>query len=196
MRSRSVVAALALAGATLAVPTATAMAAGPAFSTCKDLRTGNNLTVTRSGTAGYDNLWLRSGDVSSAQSGDDRIFLDQVDNGPFGTDVVVCADGDNDTVAFLEAPPQGTVSALGGAGADTIIGGPANDYLNGNAGVDTVLGNDGNDTLWGEGGNDNLYGGEGDDIIDAGPDQDLVDGGPGEDTCKNAEFVVNCEHTQ
>jgi hypothetical protein len=57
---------------------------------------------------------------------------------------VALGDGD-DTLVVDEAVP--TLSADGGAGADTLAGSPGPERLNGGAGQDTVLGGDGDDQL-------------------------------------------------
>ncbi|QXJ20173.1 hypothetical protein AGRA3207_000836 [Actinomadura graeca] len=196
MQLRTILGTLTLLGAAL-TPVASAVPSAAEAASCVDERTGQSMTVRVTGSTGFDNLWAVTGDVISAQSGDDRIFLDQISDGPFGSDVVACGDGENDWIGFFLAQPTGTLAARGGTGADTLLGGSNSDFLNGNAGTDTLIGNDGDDTLKGEDGNDNIWGGDGNDVIDGGDGHDIIDGGPGRDTCKGGEernfYTVNCE---
>ncbi|WP_272497691.1 calcium-binding protein [Actinomadura terrae] len=195
MRIKTIATALTLVGAAL-VPVLPAGSASAGFATCKDERTGKDMTVTVLGGSGSDNPWVVNGNVASTLAGDDRIFLDQITDGPFPSDTVTCGDGDNDWIGSYIAQPTGSISARGGTGADTLIGGTNDDYLNGNAGTDNLIGNDGNDHLKGEDGNDNLWGGEGNDYIDAGEGSDIIDGGPGIDTCVGGDdkaYIINCE---
>ncbi|WP_165495104.1 calcium-binding protein [Actinomadura roseirufa] len=197
MRIRTILTTMTLLGAALHPAVASAApATGGTNATCPDERTGGALTVTVNGTTGNDNIWASNGQVISAQAGDDRVFLDQITDGPFGSDVVVCGDGENDWIGYFLAQPTGSVAARGGTGADTLLGGSNNDYLNGNAGTDNLFGNDGDDRLKGEDGNDNLWGGDGNDVIDGGGGHDVIDGGPGHDKCIGGEgtlYTVNCE---
>ena len=81
-----------------------------------------------------------------------------------------------------------TITATGGAGADTLnaagltsahgivaSSGGGNDTLNGGAGNDTISGGDGADILGGGAGNDGIRGGAGNDTIDGGAGADLLD---------------------
>ncbi|WP_067467797.1 calcium-binding protein [Actinomadura macra] len=195
MQLRTILGTLTLLGAALS-PVGAAGPASAAAATCLDERTGQPLTVTVTGTAQNDNIWASNGQVITTLAGDDRVFLDQISDGPFGSDVVACGDGENDWIGSFVVQPTGSVSARGGTGADTLIGGTAPDYLNGNAGTDNLIGHDGDDKLKGEDGNDNLWGGDGNDVIDGGGGHDIIDGGPGYDTCNGGDgsaFTVNCE---
>ncbi|MBT2207919.1 MULTISPECIES: calcium-binding protein [Actinomadura] len=195
MRIKAIAATLTLFGAALTP----ALSAGPASATsttCLDERTGKDMTATVPAGAGADNIWVVNGNVVSAQAGDDRIFLDQVTDGPFPSDAVTCGDNGDDWIGSYLAQPSGSIAARGGTGADTLLGGTAGDFLNGNAGTDNLIGNDGDDRLKGEDGNDNLWGGDGNDFIDGGAGNDIIDGGPGVDTCVGGDgsaYTVNCE---
>ncbi|RFS87204.1 calcium-binding protein [Actinomadura spongiicola] len=209
MRIRPIIGTLTLLGAALG-PVA---AAGPAHAdsaTCRDQKSGLNLTVTKPGTPDADALLLIQTDVSSGLDGDDWFFHDAVEDSPFSSDVVICGDAGSDSIGFINSPARGTLSVLGGDDGDSIRGGGNGDILNGNKGTDTIWGLDGDDHILGEGGvdtlhgglgkddirggddNDNLFGNEGDDTINGDNGWDLIDGGPGHDTCYG-EVTVNCE---
>ncbi len=94
-----------------------------------------------------------------------------------GADLVV--GGDNaDTPAdetlqlTVNGAVLGSVSVLGGAGADIVSGSAQADYISGAGGADQLTGNGGNDTILGGDGNDVITGGAGVDSLtgDAGAD--------------------------
>jgi Ca2+-binding RTX toxin-like protein len=89
--------------------------------------------------------------------------------------IVLAGMGGNDTIAASNIPDGTTVTALGGAGADTLTGGPSEDVLvdgpppePGGTPSDTSA-----DTLHGEGGDDALLHGGGADLLDGGLGSDL-----------------------
>ncbi|MFM6268551.1 MAG: M10 family metallopeptidase C-terminal domain-containing protein, partial [Dolichospermum sp.] len=64
------------------------------------------------------------------------------------------------------------LTAIGGAGNDSLTGGDGKDSLTGGAGNDTLTGGIGNDTLTGSAGNDSLTGGAGSDNLTGGAGND------------------------
>ncbi|PWK30688.1 calcium-binding protein [Cupriavidus plantarum] len=143
-------------------------------------RSGDNLILSRSGTA----------DVVSVKG-----FFAQDGGTGQRVEQVRFADGTVWTYQALLAR-----SLIGGAGmdyitgfggADQISGGDGDDWLSGGGGDDRIDGGDGNDDLLGGEGNDTLIGGAGTDILrgDAGDDtlfadvgDDYLIGGAGSDT--------------
>jgi Ca2+-binding RTX toxin-like protein len=86
----------------------------------------------------------------------------------------------------------GTLSVVGGAGADTLLGlgntastvsgGAGNDAITGGTAADSLVGGAGDDSITGAGGNDTLVGNEGDDTITATVAGSVsIDGGAGND---------------
>lgn len=73
------------------------------------------------------------------------------------------------------------ISAIGGAGNDTLTGGLGNDTLDGRGGNDILQGGFGDDSLIGDVDNDTLQGGAGNDTIRGSAGLDLVAGGSGDD---------------
>ncbi|MFM6099810.1 MAG: hypothetical protein ACKPCG_16980, partial [Dolichospermum sp.] len=73
------------------------------------------------------------------------------------------------------------LTAIGGAGNDSLTGGDGKDSLTGGAGNDTLTGGIGNDTLTGSAGNDSLTGGAGNDTLTGGAGNDILIGGAGSD---------------
>ncbi|MFM6281813.1 MAG: calcium-binding protein, partial [Dolichospermum sp.] len=65
------------------------------------------------------------------------------------------------------------LTAIGGAGNDSLTGGDGKDSLTGGAGNDTLTGGIGNDTLTGSAGNDSLTGGAGSDNLTGGAGNDI-----------------------
>ena len=73
------------------------------------------------------------------------------------------------------------ITAVGGAGADTITTSDGADTLNGGSGNDTIDSGGGNDQIVGEAGDDALAGGAGDDVVQGALGVDTADGGAGND---------------
>ena len=91
-------------------------------------------------------------------------------------------------------PTAGSVTLIGGAGADSLSGTDNSDLLIGNGdadvilgvggddtvfaggGSDTIDGGSGNDDLRGQGGRDSIIGGAGDDFVDGGTSSDFIHG--------------------
>jgi hypothetical protein len=117
---------------------------------------------------------------------------------PPGTEVVIRAGAGDDTVTVAPGT-RVRVTALGGAGGDTLIGADGSERLFGLWGTDTLVagggadrlsagvgrdyvdGGAGDDVLDGGAGTDTLYGGDGADVLWGGDDQDYLDGGSGDD---------------
>ncbi|MFM6310156.1 MAG: M10 family metallopeptidase C-terminal domain-containing protein, partial [Dolichospermum sp.] len=65
------------------------------------------------------------------------------------------------------------LTAIGGAGNDSLTGGTGSNTLTGGAGNDSLTGGTGNDTLTGGAGNDTLIGGAGSDNLTGGAGNDI-----------------------
>ena len=70
-----------------------------------------------------------------------------------------------------------SVTASGGAGADTLMGGAFGDDLSGGDGDDRVFAKGGDDRIDGGAGNDRIFGNEGADVLDGGDGDDFARGG-------------------
>lgn len=101
----------------------------------------------------------------------------------------------------------GSISWIGGPGADSIFSGNDREHVRGGPGADRVLSDSGADVIrlgngddkaFGQSGRDHIYGGSGDDALFGGFQRgadygrDSVDGGSGSDACL-AEKTSNCE---
>lgn len=71
-----------------------------------------------------------------------------------------------------------TISAWGGAGADSLTGGGGSNSLHGNAGNDTLLGGSGSNFLSGEDDDDTITGGSGANTLSGGAGNDTISGDP------------------
>ncbi|MBW4443333.1 MAG: DUF4347 domain-containing protein [Plectolyngbya sp. WJT66-NPBG17] len=131
------------------------------------LKAGDGNDYLEGGT-GSDTLWAgKGGDqliggsstaMAGTIDGNDELY------GEAGNDILL---GDNGTIAL-----NGTVSLIGGAGADKLYG---------NDGDDVMFGQSGDDLLEGAAGNDALFGGQGADTLRAQEDDDYLEGGAGSD---------------
>ncbi|MFM5994700.1 MAG: calcium-binding protein, partial [Dolichospermum sp.] len=96
----------------------------------------------------------------------------------------------------------GNDSLTGGTGSNTLTGGAGNDSLTGGAGNDTLTGGTGNDTLTGGAGNDSLIGGAGSDNLTGGAGNDifrytaLTDSNAGTLTGENLTFDTITDFTK
>jgi len=144
-------------------------------------------TVALTSVTGVDRINLK--DVGDAATGADAAGSDYTVNlGSYATSVTVDASElDAGTITngtpdanFENAVIDGSslistvkLTAIGGAGYDTITGGAGNDTLSGGAGNDTIATGNGNNVV---------DGGDGNDTITAGTGNDLLAGGAGNDT--------------
>ncbi len=108
--------------------------------------------------------------IIADSEGENTIFIREDPTAPFGNDVVLGGDADDNIFT--------------GEGDDTIIGGDGLDLLSGQGGNDIIRGGEGNDIIDGGTGEDMLIGGEGNDTIDGGTGGDTLVGGEGEDIFK------------
>jgi Ca2+-binding RTX toxin-like protein len=124
------------------------------------------------------------------------------------------ANQDRDLVLAAPTLKQGSVfnldattfnaklTAIGGAGNDSLTGGAGNDSFTGGAGNDTLTGGAGNDTLTGGAGNDSLTGGAGSDTLTGGAGNDifgytaLTDSNAGNLTAGNLSFDTITDFTK
>jgi Ca2+-binding RTX toxin-like protein len=124
------------------------------------------------------------------------------------------ANQDRDLVLAAPTLKQGSVfnldattfnaklTAIGGAGNDSLTGGAGNDSFTGGAGNDTLTGGAGNDTLTGGAGNDTLTGGAGSDSLTGGAGNDifgytaLTDSNAGNLTAGNLSFDTITDFTK
>ncbi|GAP96045.1 DUF4347 domain-containing protein [Leptolyngbya sp. NIES-2104] len=129
------------------------------------------------GGAGNDKLWAGAGvdrlvggsstATAATLDGDDELC------GEAGNDILI---GDHGTIAN-----NGTVTLIGGAGADKLYGADGDDILFGQGGDDSLEGAAGNDALFGGQGADTLRSQEGDDYLEGGAGNDIINAGIGND---------------
>jgi Ca2+-binding RTX toxin-like protein len=183
------IAALALAGAWMALPAAAQ--AKPKCHGHKATVVGGNgdnvLKADKHGVqvivAGGGNdviIAKRNKDIVCGGPGDDRI------SGGTGKDELHGGAGND----FLDGGP-GSDKIFGDDGTDTVVGGPGGETAHGGPGDDRMFGELQDDHLFGEGGNDLLIGGHGIDTLDGGTNDDWLrgdvnrdryNGGSGNDT--------------
>ena len=145
--------------------------------------------------AGVTNLNLKStkGNVADPV-GDNTVTQLKADGDLTLTIVTGGANKDRDLVLAAPTLKQGSVfnldattftaklTAIGGAGDDTLTGGAGNDTLTGGTGDDSLTGGAGRDSLTGGAGNDTLTGGAGRDSLTGGAGNDTLTGGAGADS--------------
>lgn len=100
-------------------------------------------------------------------------------------DGTVTASGDEGANTLIGTEADDVIVGLGGA--DRIEGRAGNDNLDGGSGNDLIFGEDGADTLLGGSGNDTVLGGAGDDGVNGGLGSDILGGGDGNDTLNGGE---------
>lgn len=150
--------------------------------------------LTRTVSAGYDNIFGTSDDVYSHNGPTIRLwnnafYSENDDYDLSGTGGFTQLDGTsgNDsitgtTLANILNGLGGNDTIAGGDGDDDIEGDGGNDTLYGDAGSDDLMGGLGNDTLYGGSGIDRLYGNEGADILYGGTENDILYGQNNNDT--------------
>lgn len=168
------VAAVAVAGGSIAV------GATPAYAAGGITRSGDWVQlVARSGaaneiqvtTSGVNLVVTDVRDALTAGTGCTQVTNRSVHCSLSGLSRVRIDAGDGDDIVRMSAGPLDS----------TIDGGPGNDTLYGSTGTDSLIGRDGNDVLHGNGDSDWLVGGEGDDGLDGGPGDDRLIGDGGDD---------------
>jgi len=116
---------------------------------------------------GFEAITITAGTVVIIA--DDTVTIDQ--------NLTVDSSASPDTVSLdFAAETDGTLTFLGGGGADTVTGGAGNDTLSGGGGADQLSGRAGKDLLVGGAGNDVLAGGDGDDVMTGGAGNDSFTG--------------------
>lgn len=141
--------------------------------------TENTQTLTITGTAGIDKVFLGSGgNTVSLLGGNDHVqngLGDDTVDGGAGFDLFILAPGGG-TFDLAIAGPQDT-----GQGIDTAtnfenaLGNVGDDILYGDGNTNILRGAEGNDQLFGRGGDDGLLGDPGDDLMDGGAGIDTAD---------------------
>ncbi|MFM6252500.1 MAG: calcium-binding protein, partial [Dolichospermum sp.] len=157
------------------------------------LKDGNGSTLNLNGAGQKVDLTLKGEAVT-----DLTLLSTKGDADPLQTNTVtqlkadgnlnltINSDGATDRDLVLAAPTltDGSVFTLNASAFTaklTAIGGAGNDSLRGGTGNDTLTGGAGNDTLTGGAGNDTLTGGAGNDILISGAGSDNLTGGAGND---------------
>jgi Ca2+-binding RTX toxin-like protein len=125
----------------------------------------------------------------------DYRFSDSTTIRVLGSQAAAMCAPDAGTTITCDATGVTRISALGGAGDDSLAmvrgaggapfvpvtfrGETGNDTLGGGPGGDQLLGDGDDDRIVGGGGSDVIFGDTGDDTVTAGPENDVVNGGPG-----------------
>jgi len=116
--------------------------------------------------------------------------------------LLIEAGGTTSTVIDAVLETDGSVSIIGGSGADvitgkgdnvTVDGGAGNDILQGGGAGETLFGGLGDDTVGGGLGNDFVFGGDGNDDLEGNGGADTIDGGSGNDIINGGaagDFII------
>src|SRR5262249_38990313 len=133
-------------------------------------------SVTVHGTAGKDNIQIAAAGNAITVGGLHALVTITGSNAATNDQLIVKADGGNDTVTA--GVGLSTLTRL------TLDGGGGNDTIQGGDGADTLIGGDGHDFINGGKGNDLVQLGAGDDTFEWNPGEgsDVVEGGSGKDT--------------
>lgn len=140
-----------------------------------------DLTASEFGFKGGDDVV----DFGNSFAGEDEdgieVFLGDGDDsfvGPYAGDVTALGGAGDDTIETFD----GDDSIEGGDDNDSILSGDGRDTVLGGEGCDTIHGQEDEDSLFGDAGTDAIFGENGDDTIDGGADADFVSGGFGDDS--------------